>query len=435
MTVELEKQPHCITTLRVQLPPEKVAETWDEIAKQYVRGAKIPGYRPGKAPRSIVESKFKKDIREEVEKRLVGEGCREAIKERELRVLSLAEVDGVEIGEDKTMRFTAKLVTQPEFDTPVYKGIVVKLPPTEVSEEEVTQALDHVRQQHADFSDIEGRGVQMEDYAVIDYTGTIDGRPVSEVSPKAGKPLSGNTDFWVKITPTTFFPGFTDALIGAVVGESRDFDITVPEDFPVEELRGRTIHYSVTIKGLKEQVLPALDDEFAGKVIPEKTVAELRDLIRTDLESQKKLAAERERRDQAMNHLIASVECDLPENFVKHEARRILGELVRENQARGVADEVLQQNQGDLAAAATAGARERLKGTFILLRIAEEEKITATREDLNVRIAAMAERYQTTVEKMRKELEKNDAIDGINEEVLTAKVLDFVASNASVADA
>jgi trigger factor len=432
MNVEVENLPNCLTTLRVELPPEKVSQTWDKIAREYTQYAKLPGYRPGKAPRTVVENKFKKEIREELQKQLLSESCREAISEKKLRVISLAEVQDVEFGDDKTMRFTATLVTQPEFELPDYKSIAVQLKPTDVTEQEIDDSLNNLRDQYADFSDVTDRPLALDDFAVIDYTGTIDGKPVSEVAPKAGKPLSGNTDFWIKLTPEAFFKGFADNLVGAAIGESRTFDIGVPADFPVTELAGQKITYAVTVKNLKAKNLPELNDEFAGKVVEGKTLAELRDLAKSEIEAQKKHASERDKRDQIMHYLLSKVECELPANLVRSETQRILADIVRENQNRGISDEMLKGNEKEIVDNAAKGARERLRGSFVLLRIAEQENIKITKEEFDERIDLMASRYQMPREKLLKELSNRGALDQVQEEILTGKTLDFLASNASV---
>ena len=432
MNVEVENLPNCLTTLRVEVPAEQVSKAWDSIAMDYAQYAKIPGYRPGKAPRNVVENKFKKQIREEVEKKVLSESCREAINEKKLRVLSLADVQDIEFADDKTMRFTATVVTAPEFEVPDYKNLTVQLKPVDVSEKEIDESLENLREQQAEFTDIEDRALALEDFAVIDYTGTIDGKPVSEIAPKAGKPLSSNSDFWIRLTPEAFFPGFADHLIGAKTGESRTFDIEVPADFPVKELAGQKITYAVTVKGLKQRILPELNDAFAAKLIKGKSLADLRGMIKNDLEKQKAAEQDRDKRNQIISALLSKVECELPANLVRAETKRILSEIVREQQARGVADNVLKENEKGLVEAAGKAARERLRGNFILLRIAELENIKVTKEEFNRRIDLMAVHYQTTREKLLKELSDRDALDQVNEEILRGKTLDFLASNVSV---
>jgi trigger factor len=433
MNVVVENLPNCITTLRVEVDPDKVSKAWNDVAGNYTRLARIPGYRAGKAPKAIIEKKFQKEIREELEKKLLSEACKEAIQEKGLKVISLTQVDDIEIGEDKTMKFTATLVTRPDFQLPVYKGLVVPLQPIEVTDAEVDASLDELREQGADFKDVaEERGVQMDDFVVIDYRGTIDGAPVSEKFPKAGQPLSGNDDFWIHMVHEAFFPGFSEALVDAKPGETRKFEIEVPVEFPVEGLPGQKIQYEVTIKEIKQKVLPELNDAFADTIVKGKTLEELRAVARDQISHQKKGEAEAAKRSEIMRQLLSQVECELPVDMVRTETRRILADIVRENQARGIADDVLRQNEQEILGSAAQNARERLKGTFILLKVADAEGIKPTQMEFDQRIAYLAARYEMKVDKLLKKLDERNAIDQILEEVLTGKVLDFLAANASV---
>jgi len=431
MNVQLENLPNCITTMRVELPADKVSQTRDAIVREYAQHAKFPGFRPGKAPRAVIEAKFKKDIQEELQKRLVSESCRAAIVENKLRVLTISNVEDVEFAADQTLTFTATVVTTPEFELPEYKGMKLEVPLSEVTEKDIDEGIERLRDQAADFVDVTDRTLAMDDFAVITYTGTVDGKPVDEVVPSA-KILAHNTEFWLKLTSETFLPGFSDQLVGAAADETREFDLGVPADFAVKDLASKTIHYSVTLNSIKSKVMPELDDAFAATVAPGKTMAEVRELIRGEVIRQKKSEQENAKRAQIMTQLLSKVECELPESMVANEAQRLLGELIRDNQNRGVPEEVIRENQASLHASAAETARERLKGTFILIRIAETEKISVTREDFNRRLAMMAMRYQMPVDKLQKELEKREALDSINEEILTGKVLDFLLANASV---
>src|ERR1043166_4308879 len=161
MKVEVEKKPESVSTLQIELPPEEVAKEWDEIANSFARFAKIPGYRPGKAPRSVIEKKFRKEIQDELTKKLVSKSYHDAIAEKQLRVVSLADLGDVEFGDDRSMRFRATVVTAPEFELPEYNNIPVQLPDTAVTEAEVETALERLREQSADFTDIPDRALAM----------------------------------------------------------------------------------------------------------------------------------------------------------------------------------------------------------------------------------------------------------------------------------
>ncbi len=433
MNVAFEALPNCLANLRIEVDPPNVQKKMGEITSQYTKLARLPGFRQGKAPRSVVERKFTKEIREEVTRQVLNEAYRSAINERKLRVLNVSEIEDVEWGEDQSLKFRATLVLQPEFDVPDYKGIPVTVPSAEVKDSEIDESIEGLREQQADFPDVQPpRPAAMGDYVVVDYDGMIDGEPVHVKFPKAGKPLSHNADFWIKMTEEAFFPGYCAHLVGANVGDLREFDIEVPADFPVEGMPGTTIHYKVTVKGLKERVLPELNDAFADGIASGKTLAELRLTVREEIQRQKHREIDSAKRSGVMANLVSNVECELPTTLVRQQTQSILNDIVRENQERGVADEILKEHEKDLVGSAAQTARERIKGTFILLRIAEKEGITVTEMEMRRRVAGLAQKYKMPFEKMQKELEKRGAINQIREEILTAKALDFVASEASV---
>lgn len=433
MNVVFEPLPNCLANLRVEVSPDAVKTTWEKVTSDYTKYAKLPGYRQGKAPRGVVEKKFGKEIREEVTKQVLSEACRSAIKERNLRVLQLSEVQDVEWGDDKSLKFKATLVLHPDFELPDYKGIVVTVPSAEVTDEEIDQAIENLRDQQADFPDVEpARPAAMDDYVVVDYDGTIDGEPVHVKFPKAGKPLTSNREFWIKMTDEAFFPGFCAQIVGANVGDTREFDIEVPADFPVEGMPGTKIHYQVALKAIKARVLPEVNDAFADSIAKGKSLAELRIMAREELQRQKHANGDAARRNGVMAHLISKVECELPTQLVRSQTQSILSDIVRENQTRGVTEEVLKEHERELIGSAAQTARDRIKGTFVLLRIAEKEGIKITEMELRERINSMARNYQMSFDKMLKELRKRDAIDQISEDVLTAKTLAFVASQAAV---
>src|SRR3954447_8550656 len=382
MKVEVEKEPDSVSTLHIELPPEQVAKEWNAIAENFARYAKIPGYRPGKAPRRVIEAKFKREIQEELTKKLVSESYRDAIAEKQLRVVSLTNVEDVNIADDKTMRFRATVITAPEFDLPDHKNINVELPPLEVSDEEVNEAMERLRDQSADFVEVDPeRPLQMDDFAVIDFEGTIDGRPVSEVAPEASKNLQGGKKFWLRMGPENFLPNFCEQLVGQKKEETRLVIVTFPEDLPVKELAGAKADYAVTLREIKQKVLPELNDTFAAKLAKDKTLAELRKLVAHDLEHEKEHAMERAKESQIIKALQEQSRFDLPPQLLRNETRRALGELVQQNRQRGVPDVMLKSKEKELVQGAASLAAHRLKTNFILHRIAEAEKIQVTSEE------------------------------------------------------
>src|SRR5213596_3070634 len=386
MKVEVEKQPGSVSKLQIELPPEEVSKEWDAIANSFARFAKIPGYRPGKAPRAVIDKRFRKEIQEELTKKLVSKSYHEAVEKEQLRVASLTNIEDIQFGEDKSMRFRATVVTAPEFELPDYKNIPVQVPDTKLSEAEVEAAIERLRDQSADFVDVPERALEMGDFAVLDFEGSIENKPISEIAPQASKNLHGGKKFWLHVAPENFLPKFCEQLIGLKPGETRLVIVNFPDEFPVKELAGKKADYAVTLRDIKEKVLPAIDDALATKLAPGKTLAELRQLIEHDLEHAKEHDAERATEAQIVKYLHEQIQFELPQALLQNETRRALAELVQRNRERGVTDDMLKEKEKELIDGAANLAAHRLKTNFILHRIAEREKIQVAKEEIDLRI-------------------------------------------------
>src|SRR5437762_1351661 len=423
MKVEVEKQPGFVSKLQIELPPEEVSKEWDAIANNFARFAKIPGYRPGKAPRAVIDKRFRKEIQDELTKKLVSKSYHDAVAQEQLRVASLTNIEDIQFGEDKSMRFRATVVTAPEFELPDYKNIPVQLPDGKVSNAEVEAAIERLRDQSADFVDVPERALQMGDFAVLDFEGSIESKPISEIAPQASKNLHGGQKFWLQVAAENFLPKFCEQLIELKPGETRLVIVNFPDEFPVKELAGKKADYAVTLRDIKEKVLPAIDDVLATKLAPGKTLAELRQLIEHDLEHAKEHDAERAKEAQIVKYLHEQIQFELPQALLQNETRRALAELVQRNRERGVTDDMLKEKEKELIDAAAGMAAHRLKTNFILHRIAELENIQVTKEDLDLRVRQEAARYDISPEKMRKELQQRNALDDVSEQLLLGKTL------------
>src|SRR5258708_2539468 len=287
MKVEVEKQPGSVSKLQIELPAEEVAKEWAAIANSFARFAKIPGYLPGKAPRTVIDKRFRKEIQDELTKKLVSKSYHEAVEQEQLRVASLTNIEDIQFGEDKAMRFRATVVTAPEFDLPDCKNIPVQLPDTKVSDAEVEAAIERLRDQSADFVDVPGRALQMGDFAVLDCQGSVENKPISEIAPQVSKNLQGGKKFWLHVASENFLPKFCEQLIGLKPDETRLVIVNFPDEFPVKELAGKKADYAVTLREIKDKVMPPFDDALAAKLVPGKTLAALREMIEHDLEHAK----------------------------------------------------------------------------------------------------------------------------------------------------
>ena len=432
MKVNVEKQPDASSTLYIELLPEEVSKEWDEIAGSFARFAKIPGYRPGKAPRKVIEAKFKKEIEDELTKKLVSKSYRQAVDQEKLRVVSLTNLEDVEFRDDRSIKFRATVITAPEFDLPEYKNIPVEISKSEVTAAEIDAAVERLREQTADFGDVTDRALKMDDFAVVDFHGTIDGKSISEVAPEASKNIYGGKKFWLRMAKDNFLPRFCEQLEGMRPGETRQITVEFPADFLVKELAGKRADYEVTVLEIKERVLPEVNDEFAAKLLPGKTLEDLRHTIEHDLEHEKEHEADHAKEAQILKHLHEQTPFEVPPSLLRSETKRALGELVQRNRERGITDEMLKAKEKELIEGAAGLAIHRLRTNFILSRIAENEKIEVTREDLAQRVRQEAMRYNISPDKMRRELEEHDGLNALAEQILLGKTLDFLKANVSV---
>ncbi len=270
MNIRLEKKENCIATLSIEVPAETVTKERNQVIKAFMSQAKIPGFRPGKAPKAVIEKRHGEDISAEVENRLFQSSIQEGLKQNEdIEVLNVKTPQNVTHAADGTFSFEADLILSPQFELPEYKGLEIEIPKVEVTEDIIDQNLEQLQQRFADYQDIEDRALEDGDLAVINFTGTVDGKPLDEVGGEQAKPLASNEGYWIRIEDEAFFPGFTDELVGCKVDDEKEITVTLPEDFPIEALREKEAVFAVKVTGMKTEVLPELDDEFAGKIDPD----------------------------------------------------------------------------------------------------------------------------------------------------------------------
>jgi trigger factor len=283
----------------------------------------------------------------------------------------------------------------------------------------------------AEFADITDLPLHMGDYALLDYEATIEGRSLGEVCPEAPSTMKGGEGLWVVMAEDSLWPGFCAGLVGAKEGEERTVEVTAPEDFGVPALRGKTIAHRATVKSIKSKKLPELTDEVAQKVAG-RTAGELRQTFRERLEAAAAEQTERKKRAAAVEHLVKSVEFEVPASMVIGEARRVVREIVEAEQTRGLSDEDLLSKKDEIFQHAQMGAQFRVKADFILSRLAQSQKIGATKEELAEHIARMAQRLDMPMDKLVKQLVKREALGSVEGEVIRDKALDFLASKVKV---
>ncbi len=435
MTATVERLPECKALLRAEVPAEDVAKERAQVVKAYAAQAKIPGFRPGKIPAKVIEKRYKESIDSELEERFVRAAVKHAHDNDGLRALGVTDVRDQNHTDDGGFHFTAELITEPTFELPEYKGIEVQVPDPTVTDEHLEKALEGIRERYADYSDIEGRGAEMGDFAVIDYKGSIGGQPVGEVAPQAPATLAQNTGFWLRMAEDTFMPGFCAALVGAEVGEERQVTVTAPEDIPDEQLRGQSIDYTVIIGGLKSQILPEFDDDFAAKVEEGKTMDALRETVR------ERIAADRDRQrqewitNQVIDKLLAAAgDFEVPEHEVANETQSRVDDIVSNNSERGLSEDQILEHQEEIIQAAGQQAQMSVKSNYLLSKIAEAEEIAVENNEVLGAVAQIAARNNTPAKKLLKQLQKNDGLRRIYGQIRIQKTIAFLREHAQVTE-
>ena len=432
MNITVEKQPNCLARIQVEVPADAVTGERQKIVQSFSKQAKIPGFRPGKIPTKVIEKRYAAEIKEELEARLVKQGYDEAIRKEELRVLDAKEPEKTDHLPDGGFNFTSSLVLAPEFELPDYKSITIEIPDRAIGDEDVDRELEQVRTRFADFSDITDRGLAEGDFGIIDYQGSSDGTPLEELLGEKAGYLGKGESFWLKMDEESFLPGFSKELEGATTDDEREFKVTVPDDFPLEDIRGKEIDYSVKVTAIKEQILPELTDELAAQIIPGKTVGELRDIIKEQLDSQFDRQLQELKVNQLVEKLSQSVEFDLPEDILTSETQGQADEMVERGVQQGMSEEQINAQQAELFAAAGQRARLNLKTDFILQEISTKEEIKVTEGELTERIQAMAQQSKKPFKNVVKELQKSGRLRSLQHSMLLSKTIDFLLEGANV---
>ena len=431
LNVSVENLAPCKKLLRIEVGAEDVGSSFEEITRQFCKMANLPGFRPGKAPRAVVEKNYGDRIREEVKKKLTQDAYEKAMTQEKLRAAVYPDIEEIQFSKDQAYQFAATVEVQPEFELPEYKGLKVERESREIGDADVDKAIETLREQRVDYTDVD-RPLQRGDIAVVNYQGTVDGKPITDIAPTA-RGITEQKNFWIRAESDQFIPGFADQLIDAKAGDKRTVEVTFPEDFVSPQLVGLKGSYEVELTVVKERILPAIDEELA-KSFGAESLEKLKEGIRGDLENDLKFKQNRSVRDQLVKGLMDRVQIDLPESVVAAETRSVVYDLVAENQRRGLSKDVIEKQKDEIFTAANANAKEKVKAMYIMGKIAEKEGVKVEREEIASRVAMMAQQYQMPPEKLAKQLQERNGFNEIHEQIMVSKVLDFLQLNAEVTE-
>jgi trigger factor len=415
--------------VRVEIPTDVVNAEIDRIARDYSRKARVPGFRPGKAPTRVIKQRFKDQILHDVAHDLIPRAMDDALRERGVEPVDTPDIREVTVLEGQPLTFTASFDTVPAFEPGDYGTVALRRPSTRVEDEAVEEAMQRLRVRAARFEPVEGRGVDHGDTVAVDLQ--------RHAAPPGGGAAGGQAedthkDVTVELGAKANPPGFDEQLLGLEPGATKTFTLHYPTDYTVGELADTHVTYTVTIKGLKRRVLPELDDEFAKDVGEFETLDGLRARVREDLEHEARHAAERDLRADLMKQLATRVPFEVPASLVEREidrrvqdfARRIVEQHIDPREA-GVDWDAFRDSQREVARGAVASA-------LVLDEVARREQLDATSEEVEQEIARFAERSGRAPAAVRAGLEKEGGLSRIWAGLRREKSIDFLMARATI---
>lgn len=430
MKVSVEKAGPCRTMMTIDVPPEAVVGDYESLLATYTKAARLPGFRKGKAPSNIVERQFQKRIEEDARERLVPKFYNEALKKEGIEPVAIVGVDRMTFGKKDGLHFEVTLDIAPSFKLPKYQKIPVAATTIDVTDTDVDTHLERLRERMARFEDAGQRGARKGDLVCIDFEGSCDGVPLSDIVPDSPG-LCKAADFWALLDDPGFLPGLTGRLEGATTGEKRTVEIVFPSDHHPAALAGRRTVYDIVVKTIRERILPNIDQEFL-KQLGEDSEESLRKKIREQLEEHARQREKTHVRGEIGNYLVSKTEFDMPRSVVEQEIRLMARTLVQQIAARGATREQIEEQKEVILSEATRSSNERVKLRYILSRIAEEEHIHCEDSELETRIGAMAAQYRMSPVQLRSELEKRDGIESVRSDIRMDKTMDFLEAHANV---
>ena len=422
MKVQVEELSPVERKLSIEVPPEQVQAELGRAYAQLGRSVRLPGFRPGKIPRRILEQRFKGEVEDDVARRLVERAYLSAISEHHVDAVGAPQLTPVRLDQEKPFAFEARVEVRPKVDPKDYRGLPFKRVQVAVTDAEVDERLEAMRQRVARLEPVEGRTVaEPGDFAIVDYTGNMQGQPF---------PGSAAEDVTVEVAAGDLMRGNVAELAGAVVGQKRELDHTFAADDSEASRAGKTAHFSFTLKGLKRQLVPPLDDDFAKEVGGGETLADLRTKVRGDLETAARNGAAQEERDQLVKGLVERNPFDLPKAMIERGLDAMLDGALRMMARQGLDPSRLNLDFSSLREEMRPKAEAEVRGTLLLQAVAEKEGLSVNSEELDARIAQYATESGAPLHQVRKAFKEPEQKRALEQRVREEKTVEFLKAAA-----
>jgi len=412
----------CRRELDLEIPADEVSKAMERVAKEFAKVARVPGFRPGKAPITLIRRRFADDIKGEVLQSLVPERVEKAVSEQKLTPVSQPKVEQLDFNDGQPLKFRAVFEVLPEFELGNYKDLQLEMPVMDVVDEDVTKTLEDMRERAAAFAPAEGRPVQDGDFVQLKLTGTPEGE---------GEPLQADSVLCHIGAEETMAP-FNENLRGVNIGDHKEFDVPYPADYPDAKLAGKTYHYSVDVLGIKTKKLPELNDDFAKDVSDATTLDELNKKIREGLEHQRDHKQKDLLREKVLGEIVKLQDFPVPQSLVEHQMDVRLERVVRSLAQQGVDPRAVNIDWVSLRKRNEDRAKDDVKAELIVDRIATAENIDVTEEEVEHELQHLAGHSNESAEAIRARLTKQGTLDRIKAKLRSDKTLDWLAQNARV---
>ena len=421
MNVTVEELPGCKRALVVEVPPETIYPTVEEVYRKLGQRVSVPGFRRGKVPRDIIERRFKEEVREEVLQELIPSTYRQALEKSHLAPVGHPTVEEVSFQLGEPLRYKAVVEVKPELEVKEYKGVVVSRKRIEVTDEEVEKQLQALQEQAAEYLPMEGWPALREDRLIVDAQGLIDGKPRKDLRVE---------NFTLELGAGQFLPGVDERLVGVQKGEIREAPVTFPPDHLRKDLQGRKALFRFTVKEIKKKRTPPLDDTFAKTVGECATLQELKEKIRQELLKGREREEEQHLKWEVVEKIAAAHPFEIPESLVQVEMEAMLQEISRSVGTRP------DRFQGDVSfrLRLEESARRRVRHTLILEVIARQEGIEATSEEVEAEVQTLAAALNQKSENLRGYLDREGRMETLKANLRERKTLNFLFTQAKILD-
>jgi trigger factor len=414
--------PDCTREVEIEIPADEVARNFRTVTKRYQKNARIPGFRSGKVPESLIRSRFAEQIRQEVMEAVLPEHFRTAIAERQLKPISQPQVTGIDLEDGKPLHFKAAFEVLPEFSVDGYQDVKVERPSAELTDAEVDAELARIRDSRSTMEPVtEERALADGDFAQISFTGNVQPAEAgSEEQPE--QPISGQ-DVMVHVGGPNTLESFNAALRGATPGQELKFEVSYPDDFSERKLAGKRVAYDLEVKSIKQKIEPELNDEFAKELGPYESLADFTRQLREHLAADKQRKVQSETTNRLLDALVQRYEFPIPESLVQHQIDARLDRGLRALASQGMRTEDMRNLDFDrLRAAQRSSATLEVKGSILLDRIADIENIQVPEEDVESELQAISLQMREPAESLRTRLTEDGSLARIRERLRREKM-------------